>query len=540
MALAPEDIVRKTFEATTQLSMSVEAENRVVPRDHYKARFPFLRERRINDEFHSDTFFPSVTTNRNETCSQLFFGRNSDYMFVQPMKTESHSHVALQDFGRQVGIPTCIKTDNAKTEIGKKWTEWCRTYLVKSKFTEPKHPWQNLSEQGIGDLSRMVKRCMKEFGAPLDRHGWCQLWCCRVRNCLASRKLGWRTPTEKLTGETPDISIFRFHFWEEIEYYDTTEKNPHDGWKPGRFLGINDSAGDAMTYFIEVKSPKGRPVVITRSNLRKKATAMDNNSDLPNTPSGENSTDQDIMNFDTGSKGELSVENDNDNSAVHKHEEEIEMVFNDDISENDDGNLHEDQGEDFEDDMNVDQQINDTLEADEEDYEFHRIKSHYWDNGVLTFTVELTSGTTYTIPFTLLKTDRPIEVAKYIRNNVVESRRGGRYEQWSKKILMRAQRIIRRMSRHYNIGRTMRLQMCKEIKVRRISKNQRTIKNKNRIKFGIVLPNNVRHELLLDKQNNNQAWSEAIVKEMDALTKANVWEFKPPNFKAPKGTNMPL
>ena len=366
LALAPEDIVRKTFEATTQLCMSVEAENRVVPRDHYKSRFPFLRERRINDEFHSDTFFPSVTTSKNETCSQLFFGKESDYMFVQPMKTESHSHVALQDFGRQVGIPKCIKTDNARTEMGKKWTDWCRTYMVQSKFTEPKHPWQNLAEQGIGDLARMVKRCMKAFDAPLSRHGWCQLWCCQVRNCLASRKLNWRTPTEKLTGDTPDISMFRFHFWEEIEYYDTTEKNPHDGWKPGRFLGINESAGDAMTYFIEVKSKKGKPSVITRSNVRSKNDERDEDSIPYNSPSGENNNNLDMDITRNDSEVELTVEgdethtNDPTNEDTHNeipklYKEEVQITFNDDLKENDVSNGINDDDETFEDNILVDQ-----------------------------------------------------------------------------------------------------------------------------------------------------------------------------------------
>ena len=111
---------------------------------------------------------------------------------------------------------------------------------------------------------------MRAFDAPLNRHGWCQQWCARVRNSLASRKLGWRTPEEKLTGDTPDISVFRFHFWQEIEYYNSSAKNPSDGWCDGRFLGINDSAGDDIAYFIEVKSPSGRPTVITRSNVRAK------------------------------------------------------------------------------------------------------------------------------------------------------------------------------------------------------------------------------------------------------------------------------
>ena len=117
---------------------------------------------------------------------------------------------------------------------------------------------------------------------------------------------------------------------------------------------------------------------------------------------------------------------------------------------------------------------------------------------------------------------------------MAEHKRNGKYSQWSKKILTRAQRIIRRLHRHYNIERTQRLFDIKEIKIRRLSKNQRNSKKKNRVKFSIEVPNNVRRALLLDKKNGNNAWSEAILKEMLALTKAGVWEFKPPTYRVPK------
>ena len=81
------------------------------------------------------------------------------------MKTESHSAQALQDFAREVGIPRAIKTDNARTETDAEWTNWRRKYCVKSTASEPYSPWQNKSERGIGDLSKMVKRNMKKFGA---------------------------------------------------------------------------------------------------------------------------------------------------------------------------------------------------------------------------------------------------------------------------------------------------------------------------------------------------------------------------------------
>ena len=552
LALAPEDVIRKTFQATTQLAMSVETENRLVPRKHYKSRFPFLRENRLNEEFHSDTFFPSVPTNQNETCSQLFFGKNSDYMYVQPMRSESHSYSALQDFGRKVGIPKCLKTDNAKTEVGSEWTNWCRRYLVNTKFTEPHHPWQNYSEQGIGELGRMVKRCMRAFDAPLNRHGWCQQWCARVRNSLASRKLGWRTPEEKLTGDTPDISVFRFHFWQEIEYYNSSAKNPSDGWCDGRFLGINDSAGDDMTYFIEVKSPSGRPTVITRSNVRAKILHDTINTTV--SPSGENvapvtplditpenvvhSEDADIEDNDQQSSNaneeEGEMQNTNRIYQPNQYNDELEITFEDEALQKEESSDDQDETY-FQDDALVDQQIQDTIESDEQDYEFYRINNHYWKDGMLMFSIELTTGLTYDSPFTMIKKDRPIETARYIKNHVTENKRGGKYDQWSKKILVRAQRVIRRLNRRYNIQRTLRLDHHKEMKIRRVSRNQKTKKKKDRVKFGIEVPNNVRHALLLDKKNKNTAWSEAILKEMTALTKAGVWEFKPPHYKVPKG-----
>ena len=182
-------VVRKTFEATTQMAMNVEAENRTSGRRHYCSRFPFLKEKRVNDVFHSDTFFPNIRSRSGDTCSQLFIGRDMDYMYVHPMKKESHSFKALQDFRRKIGFPKGIKTDNVATETGVKWTKWCRDHLVDSSFTEPHSPWQNYSERGIGDLGQMVSRCMRIFGAPIGRHHWCQKWCSDVRNHLASKKL---------------------------------------------------------------------------------------------------------------------------------------------------------------------------------------------------------------------------------------------------------------------------------------------------------------------------------------------------------------
>ena len=59
----------------------------------------------------------------------------------------------------------------------------------------------------------------------------------------------------QLTGEISNIFPFRFHFWEEIEFYDPMAKQPYDGWVPGRFLGITWDSDDVLTYFVEPIRP---------------------------------------------------------------------------------------------------------------------------------------------------------------------------------------------------------------------------------------------------------------------------------------------
>ena len=555
LGMAPEEVVKRTLGSTTQLAMNVEIENRMVGRQHYKSRFPFLREKRLNDDFHTDTYFPSVKTNDGNTCSQMFIGRNTDYMYVNLMRSESHASKALQDFGRNIGIPRSIKSDNAAAETGMEWTQWCRKFRVKTTTTEPHSPWQNKAERGIGDLARMVKRVMEKYNVPLSRHGWCQLHCVDIRNHLASRKLGWRTPNEKLTGDTPDISKFRFHFWQPVEYHDPMVKQPASGWKKGRFLGINWSAGDDMTYFVETeKEPdEGRNVVLTRSNVRSRSNHLS-----PSGETGSHIRDNDVRlsidQVETNQGRDVNINCREENEMENTHEtwyedddgDNVNITFLDDLEGQGNGfpnatcqddlvdtnNLFN--HADREDSINLTEEINNTLDANEEDYEFYRINNHHWESGMLMFTVELESGKTIDIPFTILKKDRPIEVATYIKNHVIDQKRNGKYNTWAKKTLVRAQRIIRRLKNHHNISRISRIYEIKELKFNRISRNKRNEKRGIRTKFGINVPRNVKEALAFDVINKNTLWSDAIKKEMLALENAGVWQFHPPHFKPSK------
>jgi len=143
LALAPEEIVRKTLEATTQFYTSVEVENRKDPRRHMQSRFPGLRNNRIQEQFATDTFYPSEITDQGHTCSQIFVGKDSDRWEVYPLKHEHNNISALEDFTREVGVPNVLCSDNAKSESLGGWKKHCRKHCIDSRFSDPHHPWKN-------------------------------------------------------------------------------------------------------------------------------------------------------------------------------------------------------------------------------------------------------------------------------------------------------------------------------------------------------------------------------------------------------------
>ena len=80
--------------------------------------------------------------------------------------------------------------------------------------------------------------------------------------------------------------------------------------------------------------------------------------------------------------------------------------------------------------------------GEEEDYEFNTILEHKWENGILVFTVELTSGVQFQISFHILKNDHPIEAAKYIINHDIEESSYGKYITWAKNIIKSINRTM--------------------------------------------------------------------------------------------------
>eukprot|EP00957_Ditylum_brightwellii_P197387 15038580-Ditylum_brightwellii.AAC.3 len=121
--MLPEAVVEKTLENSANFCLNIEAKNREDPRKHYKYCSPGLQYPRQKEMVATDAFFPTSTI-----------------WDVYPLKTESHNVSALQDYFRDMGIPSVLKSDNAQSETGSKWTDFCHHQCIKEETTEQQSP----------------------------------------------------------------------------------------------------------------------------------------------------------------------------------------------------------------------------------------------------------------------------------------------------------------------------------------------------------------------------------------------------------------
>ncbi|KAI2510964.1 Reverse transcriptase (RNA-dependent DNA polymerase) [Fragilaria crotonensis] len=276
LGFAPNHVVHKTLCATTQLVPSVESETREIMRDHFQTRLPQLKVRRSNDICYVDTFFSSITSVRGYTCWNLFAFKRTGLDVVCLMQRRSQSPTTLPRMIADCGAPNVIKSDNAPEFKGKRWTSYLENLCIKSEFTEAHHPNQNLAERRGGALKAATMHLLLATGAPLDY--WCYAleYMCLVRTVLACRSLDWLTPHECHWGDRPDISVFRFVFWEPIWFCQPRQSFPNPKMSKGRFLGIAANAGDDFCYLIltepDETETNARPRVLARSVIRRRSS----------------------------------------------------------------------------------------------------------------------------------------------------------------------------------------------------------------------------------------------------------------------------
>lgn len=131
------------------------------------------------------------------------------------MSGKGNAPHALSSFIHEVGIPSDLRSDNAKELMQGQWRRLCQDFSINTTFTEPHLPHQNRAEGAIREAKRHIHRKIRARNVPKCLWNFCAKWSCDVRNCTASNafELDGRTPHELVYGNTPDISsLLRIRF----------------------------------------------------------------------------------------------------------------------------------------------------------------------------------------------------------------------------------------------------------------------------------------------------------------------------------------
>jgi hypothetical protein len=118
-------------------------------------------------------------------------------------------------------------SDCAKAEMSNRVKQILRALCISSWYSEPYHENQNFAENRYGTIKAATNRVMNFSGAPA--HTWllALIYVCLLLNHLASAALGWKSPEQILTGQTPDISKFmHFSFYEPVYYHSYSDSFP--------------------------------------------------------------------------------------------------------------------------------------------------------------------------------------------------------------------------------------------------------------------------------------------------------------------------
>ena len=121
----------------------------------------------------------------------------------------------------------------------------------------------------------MTNTILDRTGAPPELWLLCMMYVVYILNHLAHSQLNGQTPIYAAFGTTPDISaLLLFFFYQRVLYHQKNTPFPGSKELSGRFVGIAENVGDALTFLILTDDTKE---VIARSVVRPAEDSSDPN-----------------------------------------------------------------------------------------------------------------------------------------------------------------------------------------------------------------------------------------------------------------------
>jgi hypothetical protein len=137
LGCANDEVIKKTFLATTQAVPSVQHENELLPKNTRISRFPILAHRRLKEVVSCDIVW--LDDNKKKPA-MLFYGESSKILAIYPLKTCSSGKTleVLWEFVRDFGAPRVLLSDHANNLCkANNWKHVCLVTSIKQRTSEP-------------------------------------------------------------------------------------------------------------------------------------------------------------------------------------------------------------------------------------------------------------------------------------------------------------------------------------------------------------------------------------------------------------------
>jgi hypothetical protein len=269
---SPHGKIKQTFSNTTQMAPTVEHEERNLPRNHRKTRFPWARPRRLNKPAYCDLLTDNRSNHNHKYIGVLFEFVRSKRLAFYSITTKDQAKDCLNQLFIDYGCPSAIYSDcdnvlsagsgfrkaasvvklsvHPASEVVKDST------YIKCVPTSPHHQERNRVERYIDHVKQRASVLQTLYGIPPEFMKRLYKHICTCNDYIASESLNWKTPLEVATGETPDISHIRFHFYQPVWYLSPTATAGETRYLKGNFIGFSDTVGDNFSYEIAVKKTR--------------------------------------------------------------------------------------------------------------------------------------------------------------------------------------------------------------------------------------------------------------------------------------------
>jgi hypothetical protein len=243
--------VKASLEASTQFYRASQWSKRL--KRHYKSRFPGANVTQVNETVCTDTAYmeeagqsDGISGHGGAKGFQLFVGHDTKHMAAYPIQTDGSFPDVLEDYICTHGAPLKLFTDNARAELSTQTRSILCNYGISDGSSEPHYQNQNAAEREIQDVKKDVAMVMNLTNTPGAYWPLCVEYIVTVKNHTARNVLNDRTPMEKRSGQTPDVSkLLQCRWWEPV-YYLCAEGEEEFG----RWAGVADHVGDELTYLV--------------------------------------------------------------------------------------------------------------------------------------------------------------------------------------------------------------------------------------------------------------------------------------------------